>query len=109
MIVTPELVRPIPAGQPVPDLNYADAVPDHEQRTIAMRQPGMDKTGPVPVQPPSDSHAVRAMVQQAEGQAPAHPPNPSFSVMPPAPTRGCARTAGPAPAGGAGRSGRTGK
>ena len=27
---------------------------------IEMRQPGMDKTGPVPVKPPSDTHACRA-------------------------------------------------
>ena len=32
VIVTPEVVRPIPAGQPLPALKYAGALPDQEQR-----------------------------------------------------------------------------
>jgi hypothetical protein len=38
---------------------------------IEMHQPGMDKTGPVPVKPPQDSMPVEQLVQQRkEGQAP---------------------------------------
>ena len=69
VIVTPELVRPIPAGQPVPSLNmpvkFMTRNSDGE-----MSQPGIDKTGPVPVKPPLDSIPVEQLVEQRkEGQA----------------------------------------
>ena len=50
VIVTPEVVRPIPAGQPVPELNYPQPFLKANS-PVPMQQPGMDKTGPVPVQP----------------------------------------------------------
>jgi pilus assembly protein CpaC len=69
VIVTPELVRPIPAGQPLPSLNMP--IPFMTKNSdVEMRQPGIDKTGPVPVKPPSDSMPVEQLVQQRrEGQA----------------------------------------
>jgi pilus assembly protein CpaC len=54
VIVTPELVRPIPAGQPVPDINMPkDWLKDAPQ--VLPRHPGVDITGPVTVTPPRDS------------------------------------------------------
>jgi pilus assembly protein CpaC len=81
VIVTPEVVRPIPAGQPVPALNMP--LPFMTKNSdFEMHQPGMDKTGPVPVKPPTDSIPVEQLVQQRkEGQA-APPANPQFLIVP---------------------------
>lgn len=62
VIVTPELVRPIPAGQQVTDLNRP--LPFMQTNTPGLlRQPGIDKTGPVPVHPPSDSMPLEELIQ----------------------------------------------
>jgi pilus assembly protein CpaC len=54
VIVTPEIVRPIPKGMPVPNLNLP--VQFMAPNTPGpMSQPGIDKTGPVPVHPPQPS------------------------------------------------------
>jgi len=44
VIVTPELVRPIKAGQPVPELSWKEPLGNPISPTL--QQPGMDKTGP---------------------------------------------------------------
>ena len=51
VIVTPEIVRPIPKGSPLPDLNRPRPFlpPNTPGR---MSQPGIESTGPVPVHPP---------------------------------------------------------
>jgi pilus assembly protein CpaC len=69
VIVTPEVVRPIPVGQPVPSLKMP--LPFLTKNSdIEMRTPGIDKTGPVPVKPPADSMPVELLIQQRkEGQA----------------------------------------
>jgi pilus assembly protein CpaC len=81
VIVTPEVVRPIPAGQPVPTLNMPQ--PFLTKNTDGeMYQPGIDKTGPVPVKPPTDSIPIEQLIQQRkEGQA-APPANPQFLIVP---------------------------
>ena len=69
VIVTPELVRPIPAGQPLPSLNMPVKFMEKNSEG-EMSQPGIDKTGPVPVKPPSDSIRVEQLIEQRkEGQA----------------------------------------
>jgi pilus assembly protein CpaC len=80
VIVTPELVRPIPAGQPLPALTMKGPfLPRNSD--IDMHQPGIDKTGPVPVKPPVDSIPVEQLVQQRkEGQA-APQANPQFLIV----------------------------
>jgi pilus assembly protein CpaC len=63
VLVTPEIVRPIPSDQPVPSLGYP--VPFlHEGGDAIPRTPGMDKTGPVPVTPASDSIAVETLIDE---------------------------------------------
>lgn len=85
VIITPELVRPIPSNQPVPDLNYP--VPFMPKNSpISMAQPGMDKTGPVPVHPTVDTLPVEDLIQKPVPQAPAAPIYQMVPVMPaPAP------------------------
>ena len=63
VIVTPELVRPIPQGQPVTQLKMP--MPFLKKNTDApIEQPGMDKTGPVPVHPPTDSMPLEQLLQE---------------------------------------------
>jgi pilus assembly protein CpaC len=62
VIVTPQLVRPIPAGQPIPALHYP--VPFLPPNTpIAMQTPGQNVTGPVPVVPPTQTVPVETLVK----------------------------------------------
>jgi pilus assembly protein CpaC len=85
VIITPELVRPIPANSPIPELKYP--TPFMSTNTdIPMRQPGMDKTGPVPVHPPSESLPVEQLVQQQrQGQQSPTPTTPQYQLVPMAP------------------------
>lgn len=59
VIITPEIVRPIPADQPVPSLTFA--VPPLSPGGEMLRQPGIDKTGPVAVKPATDSLPVEVL------------------------------------------------
>jgi pilus assembly protein CpaC len=63
IIITPEIVRPLPAQQPVPELKWT--VPFMSNNSdFPMRQPGMDVTGPVPVHPPSQTMPLEQLLQQ---------------------------------------------
>ncbi len=80
VIITPEIVRPIPAGEKIPELNYPKPFLPSNSNT-SMQQPGMDKTGPVPVKPPVDTIPVELLEPK---QAPAAPPVgiPSYQMVP---------------------------
>jgi pilus assembly protein CpaC len=71
VIVTPEVVRPIPAGQPV-TLPYLPGEFLPRNSDVEMAHPGMDKTGPVPITPPNASMPVEQLIElkRKEGQAP---------------------------------------
>jgi pilus assembly protein CpaC len=62
VLVTPELVRPIPAGRPTPELKmplpFIEGV-----STQAPRTPGMDVTGPVPVKPTQEKLPVEELIR----------------------------------------------
>ena len=77
VIITPELVRPIPGQQPLPELKILK--PFMEDNTGGfIGHPGLDKTGPVPVHPPNPTMPVEQLIQTMPkpGQA-APPPTPS--------------------------------
>lgn len=92
VIITPEVVRPIPAGQTAPALTFTSPFLPHNS-DIPLRQPGMDKTGPVPVKPPVDSLPYERLAQPPKlGQTPAAAspmqpvnPNPGANLAAPAP------------------------
>ena len=63
VIVTPEIVRPIAAGQPLPELNFPRKFMDPNSPGTATRTPGMETTGPVPVHPPQDTIPVEQLMQ----------------------------------------------
>ena len=72
VIITPEIVRPIPAGQKTPQLNFPmDFLPSNT--ASAPEQPGMDKTGPVPVHPSVDAIPVEQLSKPGPPPAPAAP------------------------------------
>jgi pilus assembly protein CpaC len=81
VIVTPEVVRPIPVGQPLPGLNMTMPFMSKNTET-SFSHPGLDKTGPVPVRPPSETMPVEMLQQRLkEGQA-APPPTTTLQLMP---------------------------
>ena len=62
VLVTPELVRPVPKGQPRPDLKMP--IPFMKgTRPDVPQSPGMDATGPVPVKPAEESVPVEQLIQ----------------------------------------------
>lgn len=83
IIITPEIVRPIPAGQAGPQLKDGEPpFPAGAQSTV--RQPGMDKTGPVTVQPPRDRIPIEML-------------NPPRKTLPPPPAASPLGAENPAP------------
>lgn len=80
VIITPEVVRPIPAGGKVPELNYPQPFLPGNTNT-SMAQPGIDKTGPVPVKPPIESMPAELLSPKA---APAAAPVgfPTYQMVP---------------------------
>jgi pilus assembly protein CpaC len=94
VIVTPELVRPIPAGQPVPALNYpVPFLPPNSGPDVSeeLRTPPLSVTGPVPVEPPHPTIPIEKLLQslhpavaavpiQAMSSAAAAPANSSAPV-----------------------------
>jgi len=65
IIITPEIVRPLPATQVVPDLKWTvPFMSDNSQ--FPMRQPGLDTTGPVPIHPPAQSLPLEQLLQQQQ-------------------------------------------
>jgi len=82
VIITPEVVRPIPAGKPVPELKYPIPFLPPNSNT-EMRQPGISQTGPVPVKPAADSIRIEELAQdKVRGQAPQNPAMPQFQLVP---------------------------
>jgi pilus assembly protein CpaC len=81
VIVTPELVRPIPAGQPLPELNYPQPFlkPNTGNANNAVRTPGLNVTGPVPVTPPTPAIPIEKLLESLQPTiapaAPAVPPS----------------------------------
>jgi len=79
VLVTPTIVRPLPAGTPLPDLERPKPLLPPSKSHEATHQPGIDKTGPVPVHPPADSIPYEQLVTPADKaktgqQAPAATP-----------------------------------
>jgi pilus assembly protein CpaC len=104
VIITPEVVRPIPATEKVPELNFPNPFMTPNTHT-SMSQPGIDKTGPVPVKPPFETLPVELLSPKAAGgpapsgpatyqmvpvqqQAPPPPVNPGLTPGPINPSGG---------------------
>jgi pilus assembly protein CpaC len=86
VIVTPELVRPIPAGQPVPELNYPKPFLE-PNATKTPRTPGIAATGAVPVTPPNATVPIETLIQSLQlvtEPVQQSPPPAASSAKPPA-------------------------
>jgi pilus assembly protein CpaC len=109
IIITPEIVRPIPGNQPVPELKWT--VPFMTSNSqVPMRQPGLDSTGPVPVHPPSQTMPLEQLLQQ-QRLIQAAPIQTPLTIAPPAAPAGPAippAGGGAAPAAAAGSGGGAG-
>jgi len=66
VLVTPELVRPIKAGQPLPELSWQE--PFMKQISPTLQQPGMDKTGP-PSELNAEPMPYEQMLEQLKREA----------------------------------------
>jgi pilus assembly protein CpaC len=98
VLVTPEIVRPIPVGQPLPSLNMPLTFMEPNSK-IPMTTPGMDKTGPVPVKPAVETMPLEELINQRKAGQPA--PQPSMAPMmlvpvPSTPAAGATGQAAPA-------------
>ena len=82
VLVTPELVRPIPAGQPLPEVlprEFLESISSEAPRT-----PGLETTGPVPVTPSRQSLPVEELIRMKKGGSSAPQPAapPQFQFVP---------------------------
>jgi len=87
VVVTPELVRPVPAGQPVPDITMPLEFMDWGAKEMP-RTPGMSATGTAPARPPKESIPVEELIRSLQpapaSAAPAFAPSSSTPNPPPA-------------------------
>ena len=69
VIVTPEIVKPIPAGQRLPELKFP--MPFMQPNTgKEPRTPGQNITGPVPVTPPNKTIPVEKLMESMQSEKP---------------------------------------
>jgi len=88
VLITPEVVRPIPVGQERPDLKFPAPFLKDAPTTVPA-QPGLDKTGPVPVKPPVETVPYERLVPKDKAPAPAIAPLPVTVIpVPAAPASG---------------------
>jgi len=113
VLVTPEIVRPIPQGQPLPDLTYPKPVRMPGTRETSPQTPGMNVTGPVPVKPETESLPVEQLQEIRRQGQPATPPMPAIQFVPvpvaPTPTAPANPGLAPTPSTTAPAQGTTGK
>ena len=84
VMVTPELVRPIPKDAPRPDLKRPGSFLEPNTSANPPRTPGMEVTGPVPTKaPPQAAVPMEDLIKsmQTEQPAPASPPQLQFVPM----------------------------
>lgn len=82
VLITPELVRPFPADQSTPMLTFKEPFLTRNSE-IPMGQPGVDKTGPVPVHPPTPTMPLEQLIQaQKQGQAAPAPAAQTIMMLP---------------------------
>ena len=78
VIITPEVVRPIPAGQAPPELRYPTKFLEPNTDPALLSHPGADKTGPIPPRQVLETVPFEQLVPK-QGQA---PPSTVLQLMP---------------------------
>ena len=83
VLVTPELVRPIPADQPLPSVHFAKPVKMEGTAEDVPQTLRLDVTGPVPVKSEQETVPVEQLLElRKAGQAPAVPMPPAVQFVP---------------------------
>ena len=82
VLVTPEIVRPIPVGQPVPDIPFPKEIRLDGTRKDPPQTPGLNITGPVPNKPETETMPVEALQELKRAGQPATPPMPAVQFIP---------------------------
>jgi pilus assembly protein CpaC len=105
VLVTPEIVRPIPEGQPLPNVVMPKEFMQQGAAT-APRTPGVGTTGAVPVTPMVESVPVEQLLPNGPEGKPASAPQ-TYQLVPVAPAAPAAEppAATPAPAPNQGKGG----
>ena len=97
VLVTPEIVRPIPKDAPRPDLNRPGEFLPPNTSSNPPRTPGMDVTGPVPLSKPLGTLPVEQLSKiQGQTQPQAQPAPVQFVPVPLMPTQNLPQNAAPA-------------
>ncbi|HYL38408.1 MAG TPA: pilus assembly protein N-terminal domain-containing protein [Bryobacteraceae bacterium] len=81
VIVTPELVRPIPKGAHPPDLNFPTPFLEPNTRG-ALRTPGTESTGPAPEKLPYEAIPVETLIKSLMLESPSAQQQPLQSPWP---------------------------
>lgn len=108
VMVTPEVVRPIPEGTPAPEIRMPKEFLRDAPTTVP-RTPGMGVTGEVPVKPPREAipaETLQRSLEQLEAERPVAPAAPQVIELVPArvaPVPAPAPSPAPAEAGGGAR------
>ena len=95
VVVTPEIVRPVPEGQPVPGLVMPKEFLQ-QGTTTAPRTPGIGTTGEVPVKPVLESVPVEQLLPGTQARPASAPP--TFQLVPVVPAAPTEEPQAPAPA-----------
>jgi pilus assembly protein CpaC len=106
IIITPELVRPIPVEQPLPTVSLHREKFMPKDTDTPMSQPSIDKTGQVPVHPPTPTVPVEQVADPLKQGQQAPTPTPTIQLLPaplpPAPSLNSGVTPAPISGGGTG-------
>jgi len=100
VVVTPELVRPIPAGQPLPEVNMPPMPPMEWGASQLPRTPGSEVAGAAPALPASKTIPVERLIEllrPAAASQPAQTFAPSPAIPNPPPAQPAAAEPGAAP------------
>lgn len=82
VLVTPEIVRPIPQGQPLPELTFPKPNAMEGTSKVPPQTPGMNVTGPVPNKPEMESVPVEQLIELRKAGQPAQAPMPAVQFVP---------------------------
>ncbi|HEX5431955.1 MAG TPA: BON domain-containing protein, partial [Bryobacteraceae bacterium] len=95
VLVTPEIVRPIPKGTPLPELKFPDKFLPPNTSSTPPKTPGVDVTGPAGP-PPTKTIPVEELTKSEQGPA-AQQPAPAIQFVPVPLVPTTAPAAAPAP------------
>jgi len=82
ILVTPEIVRPIPQGQPLPEVSFVKNPKMDGTAKTPPQTPGLNVTGPVPNKPETETMPVEQLQELRRAGQPATPPMPAVQFVP---------------------------